>query len=188
MGDVISFDRRQRQPEQALPAADDSVPAPQPVTFRVLVADDEEWTRHLLRSYLLNEGVTVETVRTGDEAAERFLATAPDIVFLDVEMPGRSGLDVLALIPEQTTVVREIISRLDELREAGVQGMVWRMLTDDRKFDTANYHGMAERYWGLLRADGTPKPAFEPFRTGMRAEAALQSRRTERDTFRAARR
>ena len=56
------------------------------------------------------------------------------------------------------------------LRDAGVQGLIWRILTDDPKFNTANYHGMAERHWGLLRADGTAKPAFEPFRIGMLAE------------------
>ena len=72
----------------------------------------------------------------------------------------------------QDTVVREIFSRLDEMRDAGVQGMIWRMLADDPKFDPANYHGLAERHWGLLRADGTPKPAFQPFRNGVIAEAA----------------
>jgi hypothetical protein len=70
----------------------------------------------------------------------------------------------------QDTVVREIFSRMDELRDAGVQGMVWRMLTDDPNFDTANYHGTAERHWGLLHADGTPKPAFLPFLIGMLAQ------------------
>jgi len=78
----------------------------------------------------------------------------------------------------QDTVIRDIFSRMDELREAGVQGMIWRMLTDDPKFNTANYHGMAERHWGLLRADGSRKPAFEPFPNGMLAEdvSARQTR------------
>jgi len=64
-------------------------------------------------------------------------------------------------------VVRDIFARLGEFRAAGVQGMVWRMLADDPAFDTANYHGMAERSWGLLHADGSPKPAFLPFLNGM---------------------
>ena len=68
---------------------------------------------------------------------------------------------------DQDTVVREIFSRINELRAAGVQGMVWRMLSDDPAFDTSNYHGEAERHWGLLHADGTPKPAFLPFLNGM---------------------
>ena len=40
------------------------------------------------------------------------------------------------------------------------------MLADDPAFDTNNYHGLAERHWGLLHADGTPKPAFLPFLNG----------------------
>jgi hypothetical protein len=73
----------------------------------------------------------------------------------------------------QDTVVRDVFSRMNEYRDAGVQGMVWRTLHDDPTFDTANYHGMAERHWGLLHADGTPKMAFGPFRDGMLAEQAL---------------
>jgi len=71
----------------------------------------------------------------------------------------------------QDTVVREIFSRMDEFRAAGVQGMVWRMLSDNPNFDTANYHGVAERHWGLVRADGTRKLAFTAFRNGVLAEA-----------------
>lgn len=111
MGDLVSFDRRPRQLEQVLADADVRLPsASEPVTFRVLVADDDEWTRHLLRNYLVNEGVDVQTVRNGEEAAERFLDQRPDIVFLDVEMPGRSGLDVLALIREQPVDTAVVIT------------------------------------------------------------------------------
>lgn len=72
---------------------------------------------------------------------------------------------------QQETIVRTIFARLPELKAAGVRGMVWRMLTDDPDFDTRNYHGMAERYWGLLRADGSEKPAYFAFLNGMRSEA-----------------
>jgi hypothetical protein len=70
----------------------------------------------------------------------------------------------------QDTVIRDIFRRMDEFRAAGVQGMVWRMLSDDPTFDTNNYHGMAERDWGLLHADGRPKLAFTPFLNGMLKE------------------
>jgi hypothetical protein len=79
----------------------------------------------------------------------------------------------------QDMVVRDIFRRLDEFRGAGVQGMIWRMLSDDPAFDTANYHGHAERHWGLLHADGRPKPAFQPFLNGTlgsRAAAAAAPR------------
>jgi hypothetical protein len=72
---------------------------------------------------------------------------------------------------DQDAVVRDIFRRMSELRAAGVQGMVWRMLSDDPAFDTSNYHGMAERYWGLLHADGSPKQAFMPFLNGVLTES-----------------
>jgi hypothetical protein len=77
---------------------------------------------------------------------------------------------------DQDTVIRDIFARIDEFRAAGVQGMVWRMLADDPKFDTANYHGEAERHWGLLHADGNAKPAFQPFLNGMLVEKAETER------------
>lgn len=70
----------------------------------------------------------------------------------------------------QDTMVKTVFARMAELKAAGVSGMVWRMLSDDPTFDTSNYHGMAERSWGLLQADGTPKLAFRAFVNGMMDE------------------
>jgi hypothetical protein len=66
----------------------------------------------------------------------------------------------------QAAVVADIFRRMPDFRAAGVQGMVWRMLFDDPAFDTNNYHGVAERFWGLIHADGTAKPAFQEFLSG----------------------
>lgn len=80
---------------------------------------------------------------------------------------------------DQDTVVRDVFAHIEEFRAAGVQGMIWRMLADDPNFDTNNYHGEAERHWGLLHADGSPKPAFAPFLNGLLAEkAAADAART----------
>ena len=74
----------------------------------------------------------------------------------------------------QDAVIRDIFRRMPELRAAGVEGMVWRMLPDDPSFDTNNYHGIAERHWGLLRANGSAKPAFASFLSGMLQELGSQ--------------
>jgi hypothetical protein len=70
----------------------------------------------------------------------------------------------------QAAVMTELFRRLPELKVAGVKALIWRAVKDDPRFDTANYHGEAERHWGLLRADGSPKPAFAAFTAGVRAE------------------
>jgi hypothetical protein len=72
----------------------------------------------------------------------------------------------------QEAVVRQLFQRLGELKALGVTGVIWRAIVDDASMDTSNYHGMAERYWGFVRADGTEKPAFRPFADGLRAAAA----------------
>ncbi|MDQ3070605.1 MAG: hypothetical protein M3R55_12870 [Acidobacteriota bacterium] len=72
----------------------------------------------------------------------------------------------------QEALVRQLFARMGELKTLGVNGIVWRSMVDDPAFDTSNYHGMAERHWGLIRADGSEKPAFRPFADGVRAAAA----------------
>lgn len=72
----------------------------------------------------------------------------------------------------QEAVVRTLFQRAGELQALGATGIVWRAIVDDASMDTSNYHGMAERYWGFVRSDGSEKPAFRPFIDGMRAAAA----------------
>jgi two-component system, OmpR family, alkaline phosphatase synthesis response regulator PhoP len=63
----------------------------------VLIVDDEQHIRLLIEQTLeelLDEGVELYTAADGDEALSAITAQRPDLVFLDVMMPGRSGLDV----------------------------------------------------------------------------------------------
>src|SRR5687768_2950639 len=59
-------------------------PEADPAPLRLLVADDDEWTRNLLRSYLIGEGLDVRTARSGLEALDEAFRDRPDIVLLDV--------------------------------------------------------------------------------------------------------
>jgi hypothetical protein len=71
----------------------------------------------------------------------------------------------------QANVLRQLFARSSELKGAGVFAVIWRQIVDDPDFDTSNYHGQAERHWGVVRADGTAKPAFAVLRDGIQAEA-----------------
>ena len=72
----------------------------------------------------------------------------------------------------QEAIVRSLFQRAGELQSLGATGIIWRAITDDPSMDTSNYHGIAERYWGFVRADGSEKPAFRPFADGVRAATA----------------
>jgi CheY-like chemotaxis protein len=62
---------------------------------RILVCDNEEALRDLVRASLSREGYEIEEARDGDEALALALSLRPDLIVLDVMMPGRSGIDVL---------------------------------------------------------------------------------------------
>ena len=69
--------------------------------MRVLLVDDEEPTRDRLR-FLLGGFDDVDIVgeaEDGEQAIERILELRPDLVFLDVQMPGCTGLEVVNSLP-----------------------------------------------------------------------------------------
>jgi DNA-binding response OmpR family regulator len=62
---------------------------------RILVVDDEPHIVEVVSAYLAREGHDVVTAADGDEAFGLARAEVPDILVLDVMLPGRSGFDVL---------------------------------------------------------------------------------------------
>ena len=69
------------------------------VKARVLVIDDEEMLRELLRSVLEQEGYVVDTVETGELGLKSLERELYDVVMLDLNLPGMHGLNVLAAAP-----------------------------------------------------------------------------------------
>jgi class 3 adenylate cyclase len=62
--------------------------------FRVLVVDDDPDMASLLARLLHQEGMAVETVHDGDAALVHAMSSAPDLILLDVMLPGLSGFEV----------------------------------------------------------------------------------------------
>ncbi|WP_442601140.1 response regulator transcription factor [Paenibacillus sp. KN14-4R] len=60
----------------------------------ILVVDDEERIRRLLRMYLEKEGYTIEEAEDGESALEMATQTDYDLIMLDVMMPGIDGIEV----------------------------------------------------------------------------------------------
>jgi DNA-binding response OmpR family regulator len=70
---------------------------------RILIADDDPAVIDVLQANLEAEGYSVLVAHDGDEACEIIRTQAPDLAVLDVMMPGRDGLDVLAEIRGRPT-------------------------------------------------------------------------------------
>lgn len=68
--------------------------------LRALVVDDSEINLALLRALLTNQGVDVVAVESGSDALEEFRAAEFDIVLMDLEMPGMSGIETSRKIRE----------------------------------------------------------------------------------------
>ncbi|HEX9092668.1 MAG TPA: response regulator, partial [Coriobacteriia bacterium] len=67
--------------------------------MRVLIAEDEALIRMDLREMLVEEGhEVVGEARDGAEAIELARGLAPDIVFMDVKMPGTDGIEAAGVI------------------------------------------------------------------------------------------
>ena len=62
----------------------------------VLVVDDEAQIRGLLVAILRPRGYLVRTAASAEEAQERLKTLRPDVILLDLHLPGKSGQDVLA--------------------------------------------------------------------------------------------
>ena len=90
---------------------------------RVLVVDDDETVRDVVRRYLEAGGFTVELAGDGEECLRRFAIQRPDLVVLDVMMPGLNGLEVCRRLRQTSQVPVVLLTALgeEENRIAGLQ-------------------------------------------------------------------
>jgi DNA-binding response OmpR family regulator len=69
-------------------------------TNRILLVDDEESIQLLYREEFEEEGYVVDSAYNGFEALEKFRENPPDLVILDINMPGMNGIEVLRQMKE----------------------------------------------------------------------------------------
>ncbi|HSU39385.1 MAG TPA: sigma-54 dependent transcriptional regulator [Polyangiaceae bacterium] len=105
---------------------------------RVLVVDDEENLRVVLRTLLRRHGYEVETAPSGDEALTLVDSFGPDVVLTDVRMPKMGGLDLLATLKakgnEATVIVMSAYGNMDlaiEAMKAGAYDYVQKPFKPD---------------------------------------------------------
>jgi len=67
---------------------------------KILLVDDEESIHLLYREELEEEGYQVHSAMNGEEALEKMGILNPDLVILDINMPGMNGIEVLRRMKE----------------------------------------------------------------------------------------
>jgi len=67
---------------------------------KILLVDDEESIHLLYRAELEEEGYNVHSALGGEDALQKLKIVSPDLVILDINMPGMNGIEVLRQIKE----------------------------------------------------------------------------------------
>jgi len=100
---------------------------------KVLLVDDEDDFRTLMSFWLKSKGYAVTSVSNGKDALTEVEKSPPDIVFLDLNMPGMDGIEVLKAIRNFDKEVPVIIIsahvdqiRIKEAEPFGVSGVFYK--------------------------------------------------------------
>lgn len=130
---------------------------------RILVADDDPVLQRLLLHTLKMEGYDVVTARDGNEALEAVTRERPDLVILDVMMPGHNGFELCQMLrqrPDTVTLPVIMLSGLSDVQEKvnGLRAGADEYLTKpiDLRELSARVDALLKRN-RLLRQSGSPR-------------------------------
>ena len=153
--------------------------------MRVLIVDDHPVTRGGLRTALStsDEVEIVGEASSGEEAVERVSQLDPDVVFMDVRMPGMGGIEATRIIREDNPKTRVILFTVDESRQviseaiqAGVSGY---LLKDVSAQELVNAARLALEDKAVIHPSLTRAFIEEVQYADRRPEAPLSRRETE---------
>lgn len=155
---------------------------PLPENAHVLLVDDDQELVNLLRAYLQNDGFCVSVAYDGEQAIQVAFSVQPDIVVVDVMMPGFSGIEVLRRIRARSAVpVLMLTARGDE--ESRILGL--ELGADDYVPKPCTPRELSARLRAILRRTlgGRPREGGErePVRVGELALYPAQRRMTWSD-------
>jgi two-component system, LytTR family, response regulator len=122
-----------------------ALPDKRPAPIRALVVDDEAWARRNLTVLLRRDpdiGTVVEC-ESGKEAIEEIRKSKPDVVFLDVQMPGCGGFDVLELLGSDLPSTIIFVTAYDEYALRAFEAGALDYLL--KPFDDARFHRALDR-------------------------------------------
>lgn len=91
------------------------------IVKKILIADDEPDILEIIQYNLQREGYNVITAKNGDEAIEQAKKHQPDLIILDIMMPGKNGIDVCNILRLQPAFKETLIIFLSALSDEGTE-------------------------------------------------------------------
>ncbi len=88
-----------------------------PTAAQVLLVEDDEATRHAVAANLIGHGYGVREAQDGEEALRRWEESRPDLILLDLGLPGIDGLAVVRRVRREATTPIIVLSARDEERD-----------------------------------------------------------------------
>ena len=124
----------------------------------ILIVDDEPIVREVVDRYLRQDGFRVESAVDGPDALRRFAAARPDLVLLDLMLPGIDGLEVCRRLRAQSNVpIIMLTAKGDETDTIIGLGVG----ADDYVAKPFSPRELVARTKAVLRRAGTPPPVAE---------------------------
>ncbi len=122
---------------------------------KILLVDDDPNIRQLVNLYLAKEGFEVEMAERGDEALKKVLASPPNLMLLDVMLPGMDGWQVLRETRKSSNVPIIMLTAKDETFDK-VLGL--ELGADDYIAKPFDMKELVARIKAVVRRYQTPEP------------------------------
>ena len=120
----ISLDVLMTRTEKVL-AASGKTPAPSSRKKKLMIVDDEDSVRRLLVAFFQKKGYEVSEASSGEQALEKLDAVRPDVVLLDMNMGGITGLETLKKIHASHPNLGVVMATGDENDEKVLEAMAF---------------------------------------------------------------
>lgn len=145
-----------------IPAVPQSSPQAAKRIYTILVADDEPDTRTLMQAMLSDANYKILQAADGLDALLMWKEHQPDLVILDVQMPGRSGLDVCKIIKNDTperytpvflvTCLDDPYSKIEGLKQGADDYITKPFFTEELQIKVASFLRIKNLTEDLARA------------------------------------
>lgn len=129
---------------------------------QVLIIDDDDKDRYLLKHRLRSSGVQIIEAISGTDGIAKALETRPQIIFLDLRMPGMSGSDVLAALKDDPRthsipVVIHTSSSLGEEEQRRLRQAATAIVYKNQVDEELAVNGLVSRYALASGAPAVPR-------------------------------